>query len=106
MSKKGFMSLPRRTGKIKNVDKFDSEFFKISNSEANYMDPQMRLLHETSYEAIWDAVAFELPFKHDKLLRVSLESKIIFGYNNYTIISIIDEYNCLSIQKWVSMQIN
>ncbi|RWS10399.1 hypothetical protein B4U79_10038, partial [Dinothrombium tinctorium] len=51
----GFMGLPKRTGKIKRIDRFDYEFFNVNEFDANFMDPQLRLLHETTYEAIWDA---------------------------------------------------
>ncbi|RWS25490.1 hypothetical protein B4U80_00812 [Leptotrombidium deliense] len=47
--------LPKRTGTIKNIELFDAEFFGISNEDANYMDPQIRLLHEATWEAIFDA---------------------------------------------------
>ncbi|RWS23386.1 fatty acid synthase-like protein, partial [Leptotrombidium deliense] len=32
-----------------------NEFFKLSEDEANLLDPQIRLFHETTYEAIYDA---------------------------------------------------
>ena len=48
-------NLPGRNGKMPNLDKFDSEFFGIPESEVNYIDPQERLLLEATYEAIIDA---------------------------------------------------
>lgn len=49
------MSLPKRSGKIRDISKCDYEFFGLNEHEANYMDVQMRLAMETTYEAIVDA---------------------------------------------------
>lgn len=49
------MGLPRFTGKVRNIEKLDNEFFKISDFDANSMDPQMRILHEVTYESMLDA---------------------------------------------------
>lgn len=47
--------VPRRSGKIRNVDKFDANCFYFSQRQANSCDPQMRMLTEHCYEAILDA---------------------------------------------------
>jgi fatty acid synthase, animal type len=47
--------VPKRTGKIRNLEKFDASFFSILKKHANWMDPQCRILLEHSYEAILDA---------------------------------------------------
>ncbi|XP_067011949.2 fatty acid synthase [Anabrus simplex] len=47
--------LPAREGKLKNADKFDSDFFKLQSKEVNYMDPTARILLEKVYETIVDA---------------------------------------------------
>ncbi|XP_065083526.1 fatty acid synthase-like [Ochlerotatus camptorhynchus] len=47
--------VPRRTGKINNLQNFDAEFFGISRYERDTMDPQMRMTIEHAYEAIVDA---------------------------------------------------
>ncbi|XP_071625450.1 fatty acid synthase-like isoform X1 [Temnothorax longispinosus] len=48
-------NMPHRIGKINNIEKFDSEFFNISATEAHIMDPMTRMLLEHTYEAIIDA---------------------------------------------------
>jgi fatty acid synthase len=47
--------IPQRTGKLKNIDKFDASFFGVHNKMAQSMDPQCRMLMEKTYEAIVDA---------------------------------------------------
>lgn len=42
-------------GEINDIEKFDNEFFGISEDEAVFMDPQHRLALEKSYEALEDA---------------------------------------------------
>ncbi|XP_062548542.1 fatty acid synthase-like [Armigeres subalbatus] len=47
--------VPRRTGKINNLEKFDGDFFGIGRYERDTMDPQMRMMLEHVYEAVLDA---------------------------------------------------
>ncbi|MFM5891217.1 MAG: beta-ketoacyl synthase N-terminal-like domain-containing protein [Dolichospermum sp.] len=42
-------------GFLNGIDQFDAEFFGISSEEAIKIDPQHRLLLETSWEALEDA---------------------------------------------------
>lgn len=51
----GYLSLPQRSGKIRDISKCDFDFFGLTEHEANFMDVQMRLALETTYEAIVDA---------------------------------------------------
>ena len=51
----GIYGLPSRTGKLKDISKFDASFFGVHAKQAEVMDPQMRLLLEVSYEALVDA---------------------------------------------------
>ncbi|XP_070498587.1 fatty acid synthase-like [Chironomus tepperi] len=48
-------NIPKRFGKIRNLEKFDASFFATLNKHAKFTDPQMRMLLEHSYEAILDA---------------------------------------------------
>lgn len=49
------LNLPKFFGKIDGLTKMDADFFDINSIQANYMDPQLRILHEVVYETIWDA---------------------------------------------------
>lgn len=51
----GYWNLPPYMGKIKDLTKFDAEFFGIHSKAAESTDPQLRLLLEVAYEAIVDA---------------------------------------------------
>lgn len=48
-------NLPRRIGKIKNLENFDASFFGVNFTQAHVTDPQLRILLEVTYEAIVDA---------------------------------------------------
>ncbi|XP_003739693.1 fatty acid synthase [Galendromus occidentalis] len=52
---RGLLGLPARSGKIKDLSRFDARFFGVTPRLANLMDPQLRMLLETTYEAIVDA---------------------------------------------------
>jgi fatty acid synthase len=47
--------IPKRYGKIGNLDKFDASFFSFLSKHANWTDPQIRGLLEHAYEAVLDA---------------------------------------------------
>lgn len=47
--------VPRRMGKISDLEKFDANFFGINPRQVHSMDPQCRILIECAYEAVLDA---------------------------------------------------
>ena len=47
--------IPRRIGKVNNIEKFDAKFFGVHHKQAHTMDPQCRILMEHTYEAILDS---------------------------------------------------
>ncbi|XP_006825595.1 fatty acid synthase-like [Saccoglossus kowalevskii] len=51
----GLHGLPRKSGKIKDLSRFDASFFGVHPKQANTMDPQLRIFMELTYEAIVDA---------------------------------------------------
>ncbi|XP_039309287.1 fatty acid synthase [Solenopsis invicta] len=52
---RGLYGLPARCAKIKDLSHFDATFFGIHSKQAQTMDPQLRLMLESTYEAIIDA---------------------------------------------------
>lgn len=50
-----YAEIPKRSGKINNLEKFDAMFFGVHFKQAHTMDPQSRLLVERAYEAVVDA---------------------------------------------------
>ncbi|CAG2107740.1 unnamed protein product, partial [Medioppia subpectinata] len=52
---KMFNGCPMSSGKLKNAEKFDANFFTVTDWEADYMDAQIRAMLETTYEAIADS---------------------------------------------------
>ena len=51
----GLYGLPTRSGKIRDLSRFDAQFFGLNPKQTDHMDPQSRLLLETTYEAIIDS---------------------------------------------------
>lgn len=47
--------IPQRTGKLKEVNKFDAAFFGVHYKQAHTMDPMCRIILEKAYEAIVDS---------------------------------------------------
>jgi 3-oxoacyl-(acyl-carrier-protein) synthase/SAM-dependent methyltransferase/acyl carrier protein len=46
---------PRRAGYLQDVDRFDARFFNISRREAEWMDPQQRIMMELAWTCLEDA---------------------------------------------------
>ncbi|MEW9532094.1 SDR family NAD(P)-dependent oxidoreductase [Microbispora sp. NPDC049125] len=51
-------------GLLDRIDQFDAAFFNISPKEAQYLDPQQRMLMETSWEALEHANIDPTPLRH------------------------------------------
>lgn len=47
--------LPRKAGKIPDIEKFDASFFGYNDIQANWSDVQFKICHETTFEAMIDA---------------------------------------------------
>jgi hypothetical protein len=53
--KAGLHGIPKGFGALKEIDKFDADFFQIHQKQADRMDPQLRMMLEATYEALQDA---------------------------------------------------
>ena len=51
----GLYGLPNRSGKLRNLSKFDAQFFGVHGKQAMNMDIQLRILMELTYEALMDS---------------------------------------------------
>ena len=51
----GLWGLPKRTGNVPSMSKFDAEIFELSKGQVASMDPQERLLCELTFQLILDA---------------------------------------------------
>jgi amino acid adenylation domain-containing protein len=49
------LDFPRRSGFLRDIDRFDAAFFDITRREAMFLDPQHRMLLEIAWEALEDA---------------------------------------------------
>lgn len=47
--------IPRHVGKISNIDKFDTQFFKVGYQQARVLEPISRKILEHAYGAIFDS---------------------------------------------------
>lgn len=50
-----FLGLPKGSGMLKDVSRFDASYFGMLPKQVNKTDPQLRILLEVAYEAIVDA---------------------------------------------------
>ena len=51
----GYLGLPKGSGKLKDISLFDHRFFHVNEKDANFMDAQVRIMLEITFEALWDA---------------------------------------------------
>ena len=54
----GLYGLPKRSGKLRQLTKFDAMYFGVHGQQAMSMDPQIRIALECATEAIIDAGQF------------------------------------------------
>lgn len=47
--------IPRKSGKMNNIEKFDASFFGVHFKQARCMDPSCRMLLEHAFEAVLDS---------------------------------------------------
>lgn len=78
----------KKGGFINDADKFDAQFFHISDKEAIYTDPQERIMLETAYKAFEDAGLTSQ--KIDALLR---EIGVFIG-------AAASSYHSIAIDNW------
>lgn len=57
-------------GEVEDIDSFDYDFFEITQEEAQFMDPQQRLVMEVAYEALADAGMIVDSGMHEKCVGV------------------------------------
>ena len=55
MTIEGTLNIPERSGKIKDISRFDAGFFNVNPKQADVLDPLLRLLMEVVYEAVVDS---------------------------------------------------
>ena len=58
--------IPKRSAKIKVINKFDAGYFGLHYRQADVMDPALRILMETVIEAVMDAGINPLELKRSK----------------------------------------
>lgn len=51
----GCPSIPQLTGKLNDWEKFDCNCFGYSKGEADSCDPELRIMHEVTFESLVDA---------------------------------------------------
>lgn len=72
---KGLWDLPKKAARIKDISRFDNEFFGIPKEIADYTDHQLRNLFEVIYESMLDAGLNPAQVRGDKRMG------IFFGFH-------------------------
>lgn len=75
MPKQGLWDLPKKAARIKDISRFDNEFFGITKEVADYTDHQLRNLYEVVYESILDAGLNPAKVRGDR------KTGIFFGFH-------------------------
>jgi len=71
----GLWDLPKKAARIKDISRFDNEFFGIPKEQADYTDHQLRNLYEVVYESMLDAGLNPASVRGDK------RTGIFFGFH-------------------------
>lgn len=82
---------------INEADSFDYPFFGYTRAEAQYMDPQIRLLHEQTWLALEDAGIN--PFHFDKKIGLYLSASDNLNWRAYTMTQPTDQINPFFLRK-------
>ncbi|XP_033219715.1 fatty acid synthase-like isoform X2 [Belonocnema kinseyi] len=85
-------NIPSRTGKLKEVTKFDRVFFGVHPKLANAMIPEMRIITECGYEAVADA---GINPRHLKGSRTSVYTATTFAESEKALFYEKFEQNCI-----------
>ncbi len=95
----------KANGYLKNHDMFDSSFFCYSPSDAEILDPQIRIAHETVYEALEDSGINPYQYKGSIGLILGCASSIEWqsAANNYDQNNLI---NLLNKSKFFATRIS
>lgn len=67
--------MPKKAARIKDISKFDNEFFGIPKEQADYTDHQLRNLYEVIYESMLDAGLNPAKVRGDK------RTGVFFGFH-------------------------
>ncbi len=91
-------------GFIKNIDQFDASFFGINEYEADYMDPQVRLLIEQVYRVMEDAGEVVDFSKNSKLSGKNIGVFMGCMYEHYPLLAKTEvSKNLLSLHSYSSL---
>ncbi|MCK4258169.1 MAG: AMP-binding protein [Halanaerobiales bacterium] len=83
-------------GELEDIDKFDNDFFDIPADEAIFMDPQQRLILETSHEALEDA---GLITNSDEERNVGVYAGISTNTYNQLVTEYLDKHGATEIHQ-------
>lgn len=76
-----YFNLPPRCGTMKDLTKFDAEFFGVSAKQADAIGPAQRMLYEVIFEAISDAGKRRNLLAYSAIIRALLITRPSLGIN-------------------------